>query len=260
MSEQLLKSVCLVGDRFSSFAAHDGVHTVSSFASAVRAGAYDGLTGPLLLWEGQGVSAYDRDYVRDALEAAGLTRKIIMQPNDPEVVPRAEAHKHREVNVLIAGLQQQGPDTYRAALRLHSDNELLLDHQTGEHIQGMVVIEAFRQMFMAFCDKFVASQWPEHRHYYIWHSMDISFDNFLFPLDAEVLCTVESKETDDASRLKFTVDLEMHQAGQRAARARISFTAYDADRLAPKEHRLASTAVTAVMDGAAPEPAVARTA
>ncbi|MFJ4274270.1 AfsA-related hotdog domain-containing protein [Streptomyces coelicoflavus] len=260
MSEQLLKSVCLVGDRFSSFATHDGVHTVSSFAAAVRSGEYDGLTGPLLLWEGQGVSAYDRDYVRAALEAAGLTRKILMQPNEPEVVPRAEAHKHREVNVLISGLQQQGPDTYRAALRLHSDNELLLDHQTGEHIQGMVVIETFRQMFMAFCDKFVAVQCPEYRHYYIWHSMDIGFDNFLFPLDADVVCTVESAETDDPSRLRFTVALEVHQAGNRAAHARISFTAYDADRLAPKEHRLAGAAVTAVLDGAAPEPAVAGTA
>ncbi|MFD5101470.1 AfsA-related hotdog domain-containing protein [Streptomyces albidochromogenes] len=260
MSEHLLQSVCLVGDRFSSFAKHEAVRTVSGFVSAVTSGAYDDLATPLLLWEGQGVNDFDREYVRAALERAGLSRKILTQPNNPVVVPRAEAHKNREANVLLAGLQQQGEDTYRATLRLHSDNELLLDHQTGEHVQGMVAIEAFRQMFIAFCEKFVAAQWPELRHYYIWHGMDISFDNFLFPLDADITCTVVESDTSDPARLKFTVDLELHQAGTRAAHARIKFTAYDADRLGPKEHRLAGDAVANVLNGAAPEPAAARTA
>ncbi|GLF99334.1 AfsA-related hotdog domain-containing protein [Streptomyces yaizuensis] len=254
MSEHTLKSVCLVGDRFASFARHESVRTVSSFVSAVGSGTYDDLAGPMLLWEGQGIDEFDRGYIRAALERAGLSRKILMQPNNPVIAARAEAHKYREANVLVAGLQRQDDRTYRAGLRLHSDNELLLDHQTGEHVQGMVAIEAFRQMFIAFCEKFVASQWPQRKYYYIWHSMEISFDNFLFPLDADITCVVTESDTSDPAKLKFTVEQELHQTGTRAAHARTTFTAFDAARLAPKEHRLAAAAVAKALGGGAEAP------
>ncbi|MEU9057080.1 AfsA-related hotdog domain-containing protein [Streptomyces sp. NPDC048384] len=254
MSEEFRNILFLVGDRFRSFASHEEVRTVSQFVADVRAGEHDSLPSPLLLWESQGIGAYERDYIREVLEARGLSRKVLLQPNDPDVVSRAQAHKHREQNVLLSGLNQAGDDHYRASLRVHDDNELLLDHQTGEHVQGMVVIEAFRQMFMAFTEKFVASQWPKHRYYYIWHAMDVRFESFLFPLDAGVSCTVVSSDTTNPDRLKMTVDLEMHQAQTRAATARIDFTAYDAERLAPKEHRLAASTVTSLLGSSSNEP------
>lgn len=253
MSEEFRKILFLVGDRFRSFASHEEVRTVSQFVADVQAGEHDTLPSPLLLWESQGIGEYEREYIREALEARGLSHKVLIQPNDPDVVSRAQAHKHREQNVLLSGLSQAGDDHYLASLRVHDDNELLLDHQTGEHVQGMVVIEAFRQMFMAFTEKFVASQWPEQRYYYIWHAMDVRFESFLFPLDAGISCTVVSSDTTDSNRLKMTVDLELHQAQTCAATARIDFTAYDAERLAPKEHRLGASTVTSVLGRSAHE-------
>ncbi|GAB3128218.1 AfsA-related hotdog domain-containing protein [Streptomyces calidiresistens] len=254
MSDHRLSSVCLVGDRFAAFASHDNVRTVSQLVAEVGAGAYDTLSGPLLVWEGQGVTDYEREYVRGALDARGLGDKLLMQPNDPDPVPRAQVHKHREVNVLLSGLCELSPGRYHAALRLHSDNELLLDHQSGEHVQGMVVVEAFRQMFIACCERFTASRQPSRRYYYIWHGMDIRFERFVFPLDADIDCTVTDSRTDDPSRLAMTVDLELRQTGHRCAVARIDFTAHDAERISAKEHVIAARAVTTVLGGAGHEP------
>ncbi|SDP02617.1 A-factor biosynthesis hotdog domain-containing protein [Actinopolyspora xinjiangensis] len=254
MSEHMLNSVCLVGDRFAALGSHENVRTVSGFVSEVRSGVYDELAGPLLVWEGQGITPYEREYVTGALETRGLARKVLMQPNDLPAVPRSQAHKHRDANVLLSSLKRISEGQYRAALRLHPDNELLLDHQTGEHIQGMVVIEAFRQMFMAFCEKFVATALPDRHYYYVWHGMDIRFENFLFPLDADIDCTVISSDITDPARLKMTVDLALHQAGTPAAKARIDFTAHDSARLSSKEHRLAAATVSTVLGGAAAEP------
>jgi hypothetical protein len=224
MTERLLTTVCLVGDQFAQFATHQSVRTVSGFVAEVRAGCFDNLRGPLSISWGE----------------------------EPAVVSRSRTHKQREANAVLAGLRSTGDDTYRASLRLHPENEFLLDHQSGEHLQGMVVIEAFRQMFISVCEQFVAVRWPDRRYSYIWHGMDLRFQNFLFPVQADVECRVRDADLDDPGRLRMTVDLTVHQAGQKCASAGIEFTAFDKDGLVPKEHRAAGKTIDAVLAGATP--------
>jgi hypothetical protein len=252
MAERLLTTVFLVGDQFDAFATHPAVRTVSGFVAEVRAGCFDNLRGPLSICWGQGVTSYDREFVRDGLRARGLLDSVLLESEEPAVVSRSRTHKRREANAVLAGLRRTSEDSYRASLRLHPENELLLDHQTGEHLQGMVVIEAFRQMFISVCEQFVAIRWPERRYCYIWHGMDLRFENFLFPVHADVECLVRQADLADPGRLRFSVDLTVHQAGQKCASARIDFTAFDNDGLTPKEHRQAGKTLDAVLAGANP--------
>ncbi|HEX3614140.1 MAG TPA: AfsA-related hotdog domain-containing protein [Sporichthyaceae bacterium] len=252
MTERLLTTVCLVGDQFAQFATHQSVRTVSGFVAEVRAGCFDNLRGPLSISWGQGITTYDRDFVRDGLRSRGLLDSVLLESEEPAVVSRSRTHKQREANAVLAGLRSTGDDTYRASLRLHPENEFLLDHQSGEHLQGMVVIEAFRQMFISVCEQFVAVRWPDRRYSYIWHGMDLRFQNFLFPVQADVECRVRDADLDDPGRLRMTVDLTVHQAGQKCASAGIEFTAFDKDGLVPKEHRAAGKTIDAVLAGATP--------
>lgn len=60
-----------------------------------------------------------------------------------------EAHKHNAANILITELEVLSKGHFRTYLNLHNDNELLLDHFSGAHIPGMVILEATRQISIA---------------------------------------------------------------------------------------------------------------
>ncbi len=63
--------------------------------------------------------------------------------------------------------------------------ELMTDHQTGQHIQGMILVEACRQTFIAVTEEFYMSD-KVGQSYYVINDMNIKFSNFLFPLPAVI--------------------------------------------------------------------------
>jgi hypothetical protein len=244
-------TICVVGDRFAPFADGTGADTVSGLMAALRSRLH---TRELVLIEGQGVDARDWARIRAELARAGVTADIRANETGP-LARDAEIHKHREENVLIAGLEQTGETTFRAALRLHNDEELLLDHQGG-HVQGMVLVEAARQMFLAVSERYHASRWPGNRYGYVLESMESTFRTFLFPLAATIEYEVLSVGLDDPEHLTFDVRVEIVQAGLPAATIRMVCSAVHADALARKERRGAARALRLIAAGHTPSLAV----
>ncbi len=243
MSSQIVSALCVVGDRFAGFAVHERVQTLSAFLGALRAGAYDDVPGPVTLRGGQGIGEYEWEYIRGVLRRRGLEERILLQEHPPRLAKRAEAHKHREENVLIADLGRHDDQIFHAALRLHQNNELLLDHQTGQHTQGMVVVEAARQMFLAVTERYYTHRWPERHYYFVVNSLATTFENFLFPVDARIRYLIQSAELSDPARLEFTARVDIEQGGRRAARSEVAFTAFDTAVLKGVEHRRAERAL-----------------
>ena len=122
-----------------------------------------------------------------------------------------------------------------------------MDHQTGLHVQGMVAIEAARQMFLAVFEVGYRRRWPDREFYIVWNSHNIEFKNFVFPLPASVTATVIDCELADADKLGFEVRIEIAQGGWLAATAIVSFTAFARDRIASIERRRAEKAVAATV-------------
>lgn len=254
MSDPGSATLVLVGDQFVAFATHPGVYTVSGFVADVRSGHYDTPQGPIPLAWGQGTTPYDLEYVRDALAARGLLDNFpIAAPVEP-ATGRYSCHKRREANALVAGLRLIGEHRYQAALALHPDNELMLDHQTGEHLQGLVVIEAFRQLLISVCEQYIVIGLPPREYGYVWHSLAMTFENFLFPVGTALECQFEQVDLSDARRIRMAATLEVDQAGTRCGVARIEFSALDARSMAVTEHRLARGRVDAFLGGAVARP------
>ena len=67
-----VSTLYVVGDRFAGFAVHTRALTLSSFLKGLRAGAYDDVSGPMLLRAGQGISKYEWDHIHDELTRRGL--------------------------------------------------------------------------------------------------------------------------------------------------------------------------------------------
>ncbi|GAA4444444.1 AfsA-related hotdog domain-containing protein [Phytohabitans houttuyneae] len=226
-----MRDVWVVGDRFAGFARLNGVTTVS--------GAGDVLDGePVTLRLGQGVGPHERDHLRALVERRGLADRVVVVDTTPAPAGRDLVHKHLAANVLLGDVHAAGGGIVTAALRLAGENELLLDHQTGLHVQGMVVIEAVRQMLLAAYA--TASRRPDD--YVVWNGIQLDFESFLFPLPARLYCALEPV-TDGRG----TARVQVEQGGRRVASALARFTAFAAERIAPVEQRRAEGALRAGM-------------
>ncbi|MCI3152324.1 MULTISPECIES: AfsA-related hotdog domain-containing protein [Streptomyces] len=240
----------VVGDRFRDFAEAVGADTFSGLARLLDAGDLDAVAGPVFVVAGQGIGEYEITYLEDAVQRRQLGDRIVLVPSAGKPAPRQQLHKAREDNVLVAGLTQTGESTFEAALRLHDHNELLVDVQDRVHVQGMVVIEAARQMFLAVVERFFTSRWPQQRYYIVLNSMNTAFSNFLFPVGATLRLTVDEADLSEPSRLTLRTTVVVEQAARDAARVTVDAAAFAPGLLEDKELRRAKGAAAATVDAA----------
>ncbi|MFC9463697.1 AfsA-related hotdog domain-containing protein [Streptomyces coelicoflavus] len=248
-----MTALFVVGDRYAAFADQTGAMTVSRLVSGIRAGTLrspaQDPAGPLVLAEGQGVSPYDWALIVDELARRGLSDDTRILPAERGApATRTETHKHRERNVLIAGLTREEEHTFTASLLIDNDEELQLDHQAS-HVQGMVLLEAARQTYLAVCERYYASRWPERHYAYVFQSLRTTFRNFVFPLETTIRCEVRHADLSDPELLSFDVRVDFGQARLHAADVRMVGTAFDRELMARKEARGAQRAVRQALRG-----------
>lgn len=120
-------AVCVVGDRFAGMASVPGVHTLSQLIGDLGRGG----PVPRSIVAGQGLAQYEFEYLQAAVAQRNQDLgDLLVQDPTAERVARSLVHKHQEQNVLLADLGRTAERSFSANLRMHGDNELLLDHQT----------------------------------------------------------------------------------------------------------------------------------
>ncbi|WP_406184866.1 AfsA-related hotdog domain-containing protein [Streptomyces sp. NBC_01006] len=271
----------LVGDVFAEFAHHEGVFTVSQLARLIRNGTFpdgpdsavdadaDADADGVRVSVGQGVSLFDVQFIRDTLARRGLADLVVI--DDQALHTRAGreiAHKHRPENVLISAPRPVGADWYEADLLVDGDNEVMSDHLTGQHMQGMLATEAGRQMFIAVAEQFYLPPEAVGSSYFVIDSFATRYRNFLFPLPAVVRCRVLAHRTPHRTRMTFHCELSVSQGGSETAGMEVRFTAFDTQVSHAKETRAAQrslqdgvalAAAAAAAEAAAPARAEVRT-
>lgn len=235
----------IVGDRFHGFTAKETVATVSQLLASLQTRSLDRIPHRVLL--GQGVTDYDRQAIETEYARQGFDTPEFVIETGTRLATRAEAHKHRDRNVLIADLEPTGEHSCRASLSVHNDNELLLDHQTGLHVQGMACVEAARQMFLASTARLDLAH-DLDRPYFVINSMATTFHSFLFPLPAQIEYTTSAPDRSRSGSAGFTATIRIHQAGKTASTTEVDFTVFAGQRIASIEHLKADKALAATLD------------
>ncbi|NUR57738.1 MAG: hypothetical protein HOV87_03405 [Catenulispora sp.] len=239
--------IVLVGSRFDSFITAGLGLSAAAFAEVVARGGYDGLPEPVQVHVGQGLDEAAVARAGEAVERRGLGDRLLLDPRDlPIPVEARVVHKHDPRNVLLADFEYCGPHTFEASLRLHNDNELLQDHQSGPHLQGMVLIEAARQMFLAICELEYLRPWSDQAFSFLLTQLDTRFNRPVFPLPLRMRLTAHRAETEDMNRMRFNVETRFVQCGQETATSTVAAAVRPLEPTRQIELRSAETAIAAL--------------
>jgi hypothetical protein len=229
-----IKRMFIVGDRFKRFAQNDQVVSASSAEQLLQ--AHD----PLLdhnvrLMLGQGVSLPRIQRLLDLAEHQN--RSYLMDFGCPDKAGRQHAHKHQAYNSMISMPRRIGPSTFTLDVLLDDDCAELSDHMTGQHIQGMALLEATRQAFLAVTEEFYLKDEAESS-YFVINQMDTEYRQFVFPLPISILYEVQEHTCRNHSH-KFKVMMSVIQAQQICCVVTTRFSTYYDSFITSKENALA---------------------
>lgn len=235
------KKVVVVGDKFNEFSNGENVVTISQLELITQSSANSPDDNTEFI-AGQGVR---EDYSGKALDNMHQKRH---HDNKTDVANlkqfttterNCHSHKKEPHNTLIGTAQRVNEKTFTLPLLIDERCELMGDHQTGKHVQGMILVEACRQTFIAITEEFYMSE-KRGLSYYVINDMNINFSSFLFPLPAIIHYELLEQEVNERrSRFKAIVRISQHTT--LCASMTISFTAYPAAVISAKETTMADS-------------------
>lgn len=219
--------VHLVGDKFKRFRnANKCVVALSDFYREISENLGD---SPLTVVVGQGI---DRDrfwrlYRR--LEQTGLSSKVRFWGLTHEPIDKGPVHKQRAENVMISRPRRMSKREFEIPICVDERCAEMSDHLTGQHVQGMVLMEAARQSFLAVTELFFAKS--DSEYYFVIQEMNMQYGTFTFPLPATIRYSIHQSETDKRDNMSFDVRLKFIQCNQVVSQAAIRFVAYTKDSI-----------------------------
>ena len=110
---------------------------------------------------------------------------------------------------------------------------------TGMHIQGMALMEAARQAFLAVTEAYFLNG-DDRDYYFVIKRMDVAYTNFVFPFDATLRYDI-TRISQKNDRHGFDADIAILQAGETCTTVQVSFTAFEATTIAERERGVADT-------------------
>lgn len=243
-----MKKKCffVVGDKFNAFAEGKDVITLNQLKSLTD------LPGGLMSSDavmilGQGVQ---EDEVRRILQKYDNHVEIVpfLDTSDlRRVLDRAPgdiSHKKVAYNTLIGAPRRTADDVFELPLNIDERCELMGDHQSGQHVQGMILVEAFRQSFLAVTDAFFP--FGDEARYFVINVMNTEFQSFLFPLPAHVEYRVLEADVNER-RARYRVNMSALQNNAECASAEVTFSVYSASTISEKEAQLAHRVTSAML-------------
>lgn len=227
------KLLYLVGKKFSEFLSNKEVNSVEGFIKK-RMGASEA-SKEVIYKLGQGCSEHEIDQLISESVDGNFAKAFVKEAKE-------FVHKKDAKNVMITKPSLIEKDYYKAFLMLDDECAEMSDHVTGQHIQGMVVIEAARQMMLSVTENYFLTKEQQGKMWVILNEINTTFLAFLFPLEVEIYYRAEIIKNSN-SRSKHRAEVSFFQSGKLAAKINISFSVYEQEWLARHEQKLAQEVI-----------------
>jgi hypothetical protein len=235
----MTKATTIVGDKFGAFARNPGVICIGELEEKLKEGK---LEEDIDFDLGQGVSD-DRVARLLALATVRSCRHHFLFERREKCGFR-HVHKNRPENSMLSLPRRISESRFEADLLVDDAGELMSDHVSGQHLPGMVLIEASRQMIMAVTEEFFPESLPGQRAF-VWLDLDVKYSGYAFPVRTTLSYDVHVLDTSKRSRVSFTVGMTFHQGSVTPCSTTSQFELYAGRVIEKLEQRLASAAVFA---------------
>lgn len=243
------RPIVVVGDKFAQFSQLEGAINVSKLAALIDANSGDGNL-PNLVVIGQGVSEGWLSYLKGRVQASGLPVEFVGERQIAERATLGFSHKKQRRNVLITAPQQVDSNLYHMLLSVDDECEIMSDHTTGHHIQGMVLTEASRQAFLAVTERYLLP--TDESYYFVINKFNVNYHKFAFPVSMDIDFEVQTIDHSRSDRLAAKVAIRFRQNGEMVCDADVEYTAILESRLADRERKTATSALEWVLNAHPP--------
>ncbi|TDB47995.1 AfsA-related hotdog domain-containing protein [Photorhabdus khanii] len=241
------KKIVVVGDKFNAFANGKDVVTISQLDLITQIPAHIIDTKKQFI-VGQGIRYDFAEKVLDNQKRNQChNNEIDLTTLQQLTVSRKNEYAHKKIthNTVIGVAEKVNKNLFSLPLLIDERCELMADHQTGQHIQGMILIEACRQTFIAVTEEFYMSD-KVGQSYYVINDMNIKFSNFLFPLPAVVNYELVEEDINDR-RSRFKANIHISQHTTLCASMAVTFTVYPEKVISKKEAAMANEITKAIL-------------
>lgn len=235
----------IVGGKFAEFAKHNNVMTVSEFDKFID-GCHN-IASNIRCLIGQGVQHDFFDSLKSKVKERNLCRSINFE-NDHLLASREEkhiVHKQKTENVMITKpLPCQERNVYKSALILDERCAEMSDHVTGQHLQGMILTEAARQMMTAVCERHLLDEDERKDASFTLNKLSPEFKSFAFPLEVDIYYKVVQMTKIPKKCLKSNAQITFVQGGRTICEVEVCFSVFSKKFVQEMEQRAALELVT----------------
>lgn len=241
----LNKTLLVISDKFNAFTRQRDVITISDLSILLNSKTIVlPKSGKICLIPGQGIGEKS---IKEILSKAAVSKNCLyfdfsIWHNIPKRASTQLTHKHNIENILISEPHKQTKDTFFMDLLIDEECEIMQDHQTGLHLQGMLLVEAARQAYLATIEKFYTKQDTE-RNYFVFNKLNTEYCKFLFPLPSSIHVTHEKVDFSNKKRQHTISKIRIIQCGEVSACVTMDVTIMPNMRVVNMEKRLACQAL-----------------
>jgi len=241
---QLIKNRIVVGDRLMDFANNKNVITISNLDELIRTNLTNPENYKYNIHIGQGICEKTLKKLHEFILNAGLAETFqISIPKQYHKSSPCLTHKHKTKNIMISEPIQTENREYECLLMLEEYCAEMSDHVTGQHIQGMVLVEAARQMVIAVTEKFFISNENKGKINFVTHSMDTKFHHFIFPLPVTIRYQILDMRKGYGYNHSSNALISFIQNDVIATEIIFKFSVYNSEFIAEKESFLAEKCI-----------------
>lgn len=214
-SELAIVDLYLVGDRFAEFSNGETVLTVTQFFKFLERKEKENVVLAYRIHAGQGISDHNDQRIINRLQKS-LIKHCFIFGKSLLAACRASleaTHKHFSKNIIISEPVRLSDNHYEAELMIDDNCAEMSDHTTGQHIQGMILIEAARQMMTAVSEQFLLNNTSEKKSF-VLDELTSEFKSYIFPLAVTLILTIKNIRQSLSKDFKATAVIEFWQENQ----------------------------------------------
>jgi hypothetical protein len=152
---------------------------------------------------------------------------------------RKSVHKHKLSNVMISPPANLGSNCFISSVCLQNECAELSDHSTGQHVQGMVLIEAARQMVLSVSENYLLNDEQKYKSAFVIKNMNINFKNFMFPVNADARLIASNISQKKFGGIDADTITTFFQNGIEVANVSLQLSTYDNEFINGKEEKMA---------------------